>query len=266
MNNSFSRYNTYPINRAHSSRRLSNSLSSNWITVREGRDGNTGREGERTYTQAAEQAAELRTEASQPATATEIHAATDMAAAHPAAPDVHAAADTAEVTNPFSKKASSAIETPASSQVREYAQPEPGLSAYGCVFHKGPQRLIVVRSGEAVPVCFNAHSCLNRIAYNEGDNYVAAAEAGDYEITFDLRVSAKASAPVIFELRAGNKPLPGGTFEYALSSGTRECRGATMARLQSGDHISLVMTSVSVCEASLASGGVSAMLMLKKLD
>ena len=126
--------------------------------------------------------------------------------------------------------------------------------------------MVVAHPGDAVPVRFAAHSCLNGIGHNAGDTYAEVADAGDYEITFDVRVSANASAPVVFELRAGDEPVLGGTYVFALSSGIRECRGRTMARLQAGDRIGLVLTSASVCEASLSAGGVSAMLSLKKLN
>jgi hypothetical protein len=148
----------------------------------------------------------------------------------------------------------------------ESVQPAGEQSIYGCVYHKGVQRLVAAHPGEAASICFNAHSCLSRIGHSDGDDHVTVLETGDYELAFDLRVSAKTSAPVLFKLYAGDEPLPGGTFEYLLSSGIHECRGGTMACLQAGDRIRLVMTSVSVCEASLAPGGVSAMLRLKKLN
>jgi hypothetical protein len=95
---------------------------------------------------------------------------------------------------------------------------------------------------------------------------ITVREAGDYEIAFELRLAAKAAAPVTFELLAGDEALPGGAFTTILPGGIRECRGGVMATLREGDCIGVAMTSVSVCEAALTAGGVSAMLTVKKLD
>ena len=147
------------------------------------------------------------------------------------------------------------------------AKPEGnGLRAYGYVFQNGVQHLTVKKPGESAPVHFRNHNCLKHIDHAENDAEVIVREAGDYEITFELCLSAKAAAPVLFELRREDGVLPGGAFQYILSNDFRECRGTVMARLRENDHISVVMTSASTCETTLAAGGVSAGLWLKKLD
>ncbi len=254
MNNSNSRYNTYQSGRACGSRRLSESLSSNWVTVREGCGGHScggGYNDTEDVHRAAVPAEDF---------ITDVEAAAEMAAAELTPEEEPAITETAPAGDAPDQ------EIPVITQCETPSVTSAGLNAYGCLYHKGSQRLVVSRPGDAVSVRFGKHSCLNGVEHIEGDDHVAVTESGDYEITFDLRVSAKASTPVMFELRSGNDTLPGGMFEFAISTGVRECRGGTMAYLQAGDRIGVVMTSVTVCEANLSSGGVSAMLRLKKLN
>ena len=254
MNNSFLRYHTYPGGRTTGSRRLSSTLSSNWLSVREGYVDDT--DGVRDEEDAALCTPEMPEADTERVFLADVQTAVEMSAA----------GETASATEPAHGGTAAETQIKEDTPATILAKPVAGLSAYGCVYHKGPQRLVVAHPGDAVPVRFAAHSCLNGIGHNAGDTYAEVADAGDYEITFDVRVSANASAPVVFELRAGDEPVLGGTYVFALSSGIRECRGRTMARLQAGDRIGLVLTSASVCEASLSAGGVSAMLSLKKLN
>lgn len=254
MNNSFLRYHTYPVGRANGSRRLSSTLGSNWLSVREGYVNDTG--GVKDMEDAAVCPPEGTDTDMEPVLAANIQTTVERVAA----------VETDPATETVREEAAAETEIKAEVPAEILAQPAAGLSAYGCVYHKGAQRLVIAHPGDAVPIPFAAHSCLNRIGHNAGDAYAEVADAGDYEIAFDLRISANASAPVALELRAGDQPIPGGTYLFALSSGIREYRGGTMAQLQAGDRIGLVLTSASVCEASLSACGVSAMLSLKKLN
>lgn len=241
-------FHTYPAGRTCGFRRLSSTLSSNWLSVRVG------------YADATDEAREDEDEADCPPEKTETKAIRVSAA------NVQTAAGMGSATEISRKEAAAEAEPKAEKPVAIVLAPKSGLNAYGCVYHKGVQRLVIAHPGDAVPIRFDAHSCLNRIGHEAGDAHAAVSEAGDYEISFDVRLSANASAPLVFELRAGDKPIPGGVFAFALSSGTRECRGGTMAHLKAGDRISLMLTSASVCQATLSASGVAAMLILKKLN
>jgi hypothetical protein len=137
-----------------------------------------------------------------------------------------------------------------------------GLRAYGCVFHRGAQRLAVARPGESAVVRFSDHSCLKRIDQAKDGAGVIVREAGDYEISFGMRVAAKAAAPVTFELRTRDGALPGGAMTSVMPEGSRDCRGGAMATLRAGDVVGVAMTSASACEAALA----FAALRIKKLS
>jgi hypothetical protein len=137
-----------------------------------------------------------------------------------------------------------------------------GLNAYGYVYHCGAQRLVISQPGERSTLRFGHFTCLKGIELTGDNTGVIVREAGDYEITFDLQIIAKASAPVTFELCTDDGALAGGSFVYILSGGITECRGSMMAALRSNDKVSVVMRSASVCEATLASAG----LYIKKLD
>jgi hypothetical protein len=104
------------------------------------------------------------------------------------------------------------------------------------------------------------------VDHAQDDVGITICEAGDYEIMFDLRACVKAAAPVAFEILAGDAALPGGTYISVLSDGMMQCRGRAMAALRAGDCVGVVMTSVSVCQATLDANGVSATLTVKKLD
>ncbi len=255
MNNYMANHHTYPAGRTSGSRRLSGSLSSNWISVREGRSSDMGTDSETDDIPVCSPEKKLTAE-TETVCAPVVQTAAEEVASEESVTATETAGEEAVPAAELAVRPPGVISTPSAA----------GLGAYGCAYHQGRQRLVVAHPGDAVPVHFNAHSCLNRIGHSEGDDHVVAEHAGDYDISFELRVTAKSSAPVTLELRAGDKTLPGGMFVYLLSSGTRECRGTVMARLQAGDHVSLMLASVSVCEASLAAGGVSAMLSLKKLN
>ena len=247
MKDSFLQYNTYPVGRTAGFRRLSSTLSSSWLSVRVGHADDTD---------------EVREEEDEVVCPTET---IETKAVPVSAANVQTTAGMGSATETGCKEAAAEAESKAETPAAIVLAPT-DLNAYGCVYHKGAQRLVIEHPGDAVPVRFAAHNCLNRIGHDAGDAHATVTEAGDYEITFDVRLSANASAPLVFELRAGDKPIPGGTFVFTWCSGIHACRGGTMAHLQAGDRISLVLTSASVCQATLSAGGVSAMLSLKKLS
>lgn len=227
MNSYYVRNHTYPTDRPVGSGRLSDTLSHSWMTTREC-DGD-----ERDHDIDASVEQEEFLDSAEPAEQKEELAA-------------------CETAEPVEKELAAAKSG--------------GLGAYGCVYHRGGQRLTVTAPGDSAPIRFHSHSCLYHIGHVQDEAEVTVQQAGDYELAFDLRVSAKASAPVRFELHAGEEALPGGDFSFILSTGIQECRGVAMAALEAGDTICLVMTSVSVCEALLSPGGVSASLRFKKLN
>ncbi len=229
MNSYYVRNHTYPTTRPVGSGRLSDTLSHSWMTTREC-DGDERDD--------------------------DIDASVE--------PDELLDANTEPVEQ--CEEVSAACETAEPVEKELAAAKSGGLDAYGCVYHSGGQRLTVTVPGNSAPIRFHSHSCLYHIGHVQDEAEVTVQQAGDYELAFDLRVSAKASAPVRFELRAGEEALPGGDFSFILSTGIQECRGVAMATLEAGDTICLVMTSVSVCEVSLLPSGVSASLRLKKLD
>ena len=129
--------------------------------------------------------------------------------------------------------------------------------AYGCVYHKDAQIISVRLPGETVPVKFDCNARMRQINHEQGASEVIVLEAGDYEIIFDLNLTAKAASFVVFELQVNGTALPGGRSCYMLTVGSQAYRGFTIASLGANDSVRLVMTSGIACEATLACGGAS---------
>ena len=247
MSDTYARYNTYSVEGRSSARRLSDALNDSWITTRQKRS----------------DALQDDNDAECSFENTGIDADTILnwtdASADQADEDAGEDPDQDLYSQPYT-----ANEEHIANEVVE--MPYRRHSSYGCLYHTGTQRLVITQSHTAAAVCFGSHNCLCGIQHTEGDETVTVTEGGDYEVVFELRVLAKVSAPVTFSLCRENEALPGGVFVYMLSAGIRECRGSVMAHINAGDRIKLVISSITACEVLLAGSGVSATILLKRLD
>ena len=129
--------------------------------------------------------------------------------------------------------------------------------AYGCVYHKDAQIISVRFPGEVAPIKFDCNACMRQTTHEKGASEVIVSEEGDYEITFELNLTAKAASVVVFELQVNGTALPGGRSCYMLTVGSQAYRGFTIASLSANDSVRLVMTSGVACEATLTCGGAA---------
>lgn len=247
MSDAYARYYNYSVEGRSSARRLSDVLTSSWITTRQKRsdalqdDNDTECSFENTGMD--EETILNRNDVS----ADQVNGDADTDPEQ----DLH----TQSYTTNEEHRANEVVEMP----YRRH-------SSYGCLYHTGTQRLVITQSVTAAPVCFGSHNCLCGMQHTAGEGTVTVTEGGDYEVLFELRVLAKVSAPITFSLCREHEALPGGVFVYMLSAGIRECRGSVMAHINAGDRVKLVISSITACEVLIAGSGVSATMLLKRLD
>ena len=138
-------------------------------------------------------------------------------------------------------------------------------AAYGYVYQQGAQTLSVRRPGETIPVRFSSNACMRHVIHKPDTSDITVMDAGDYEISFDLNLRAKAASFAAFELQVNGAVLPGGRFCRMLTVGSQVCHALVIAALGANDTVRLVMTSATACEAALACGGVSAAIRIHRL-
>lgn len=138
--------------------------------------------------------------------------------------------------------------------------------AYGFIYHTGPQCLSVSVPGDVAPVRFGCHTVLSGIKHEDQSPEIVIDTPGFYEITYSLNLSASTAVHATFALQANGEHLPGSLISRIVSPEERIISASVMTALKQNTTLRLIMTSGSAFSAELSGSGVSASMMIKKLN
>lgn len=141
-----------------------------------------------------------------------------------------------------------------------------GLSAYGCVYHVGTQKLSVTVPGDMVPVKFDHDAFLNGIWHEEDTPDVQIKDHGIYEVTYMVCLAGASTAAVAFAVQADGEMMPGSLQSRLLTNEEQVCGGTVIGELWKDSIVRVVMTSGTVVSGEMKGTGVTASLVLKKLS
>lgn len=139
-------------------------------------------------------------------------------------------------------------------------------SVYGYVYHNEPQTLAVKMPGEVVPVCFGNHTVLSGLLHDADSPDIKVTETGIYEIGYMVILQSAMAAHAALSLQADGKTIEGSLTTRLLNAQESVYSGAVLAEIEAGSAIRLVITSGTALSAQLLGSGVSASMMIKKLD
>ncbi len=148
----------------------------------------------------------------------------------------------------------------------EKTQPVGGLSAYGCVYHVGAQSIAVTVPGDSVPVKFSHSAYLSGVWHEDDTPDLVIKEQGIYEISYALYMSGITEAAVAIAVQSDGNTLPGSLQRRFLTSEEQVYGGMVVAELWKDSMLRVIMTSGTVVSAEFKGSGVTATLVLKKLD
>ena len=156
---------------------------------------------------------------------------------------------------------------PGVKNIGKLSVPEPANgAAYGAAYHLGPQRLVVTAPGEVAAVTLSDNGPLGvGIKHEAGSAELLVSIAGDYLMEFALYVTSDSAKQAVFALQTNNSHIAGGVWDVALRSGYQAVTGFTMAHLEEGSRIRIVMTAASPLEVTLSGSGTTAALSARKL-
>ena len=138
---------------------------------------------------------------------------------------------------------------------------------YGSVYNIGAQDVVVPMPGDTASVVFSNNAVLSRgIVHKPGEAAVTVRKDGNYEITFTLYFTASVSSFATFAIEADGVRLPGATYGRTLDTGYQMLTGQTIAPLNGGDSIRIILTSAIAFGITLTGADVTATLTVKKLD
>ncbi len=137
---------------------------------------------------------------------------------------------------------------------------------FGFVYHTGPQSLAVSVPGDVAPVKFGCHTVLSGVSHDEQSSDVFIETAGVYEISYSIIISAATTAHAAFALQADGEKLPGSLISLLVRPEEGMYSAMALAELKENTSLRLIMTSGSTCSAELNNSGVSASLLVKKLN
>ena len=150
-----------------------------------------------------------------------------------------------------------------------------GLVAFGGLYFAGTQFICFDKEDVYVPVHFN-RALPSKNILPTPHNSLIVKQSGDYEITFNLLLSATEKVNVGFAVRANHKVIPQLHGSQALAfdpdaSITCDARlsGSSIVHLKAQDEIDLSLAILRIlpkCFKMILNGYVNATLTIKKLD
>lgn len=137
---------------------------------------------------------------------------------------------------------------------------------FGYIYHTGPQSLSISVPGDVAPVKFASHTVLSGVRHEEQSPEIVIETAGIYEISYSMILSAATTAHTAFALQANGQKLTGSLINRILSPQDGMYSAAVLAELKENTVLRLIMTSGSTLSAELSGSGVSASMLIKKLN
>lgn len=139
-------------------------------------------------------------------------------------------------------------------------------NTYGHIYHSGPQSLCVTVPGDVVPVKFSKESALSGLRHDADSPELVINETGIYEISYCVCVQAEISVYAAFALQVGGENIEGSIISRLLNTSEIVYSSTVLSELKKNSTIRLVMTSSSVVSAVMKNTGVTASLIIKKLN
>jgi hypothetical protein len=139
-------------------------------------------------------------------------------------------------------------------------------SVFGYVFHTGLQSLAVTVPGDVIPVKFGSHTVLTGLRHDEQSPDIMIMESGIYEISYSVSMQAAYAVHAALSLQANGETIEGSLMAKLVNTYESVFSAAVLAELKANTEIRLVMTSGTAVSAELTGNGVSASLMIKKLN
>ncbi len=152
-------------------------------------------------------------------------------------------------------------------EVKEEAKASPQKQGvYGYIFQSGPQILAVSVPGDVVPVRFSNHTVLKGLAHDDNSSDIIVMVSGVYEISYSVTMRAANALHLALSLQADGQTIDGSVMARLIDTREAVYGTAVLTELDAGATVRLIMTSGTVAAAQLSDSGVSASIMIKKLD
>ncbi len=152
-------------------------------------------------------------------------------------------------------------------EVKETVKASPHKQGvYGYIFQHGPQMLSVSVPGDVVPVRFSSHALLEGLRHDEHSPDIIITESGIYEISYSVTMQANNALHAALSLQADGQTVSGSVISRMIDTRDAIYGTAVLSELKAGATLRLVLTSGTAAAAHLSDSGVSASLMIKKLD
>lgn len=139
-------------------------------------------------------------------------------------------------------------------------------SVHGYIFHSGPQTLTVTVPGDVAPVRLASHTVLNGLQHDEHSPDIMVLEEGTYEISYSVVMKAANEVYAALSLQADGKTIDGSVTARLIDTQETAYSAAVLAEIKAGALIRLVITSGTAAGVQLSDSGVSASIMIKKIN
>ena len=152
-------------------------------------------------------------------------------------------------------------------EVKEDAKALPNKQdVFGYIFHSGPQMLSVSVPGDVVPFRLSSHTVLKGLRHDENSPDIIVMESGVYEISYSVNMQAVNALHAALSLQADGQTIEGSVTARLIDTRAAVYGTAVIAELKAGASVRLVMTSGTAAAVQLSDSGVSASMMIKRLD
>ena len=183
----------------------------------------------------------------------------------------HSQSDKTRRKPPESRKESLKLVVPAEPlsmpEVKKEAKASPQKQGvYGYIFHSGPQRLSVSVPGDVVPVRLSSNTVLKGLRHDDNSPDIIVMESGVYEISYSVTMQAVNALYAALSLQADGQTVSGSVTARLIDTHEAIYGAAVLAELKAATVVRLVMTSGTAAAVQLTDSGVSASMMIKKLD
>ena len=138
--------------------------------------------------------------------------------------------------------------------------------AIGCFYHTEPQALTVTVPGDVTPVRFASHTVLQGLSHDDDSPEFVAGQSGIYEISYTVSAHTINSAYAAFAVQIDGQTVDGSVSAKLVDTQGCMFGASVITELNQGAVIRLIMTSGTAISVETDSNGVSASMMIKKLD
>ena len=138
--------------------------------------------------------------------------------------------------------------------------------AIGCFYHTEPQALTVTVPGDVTPVRFASHTVLQGLSHDDDSPEFVAGQSGIYEISYTVSAHTINSAYAAFAVQIDGHTVDGSMSAKLINTQGCLFSAAVITELKQGATIRLIITSSTAIRVETDNNGVSASMLIKKID